>query len=70
MEQGSIDWDYRGEIKVLMINLRDVPFTFTRGMRVAQMVLAPVIQGGFAPVMQIETTGRMEAGFGSTGGIE
>lgn len=64
---GTIDSDYRGEIKVLLINLGDEPFTVTRGMRVAQMVIAPVSQAKWQQVESLDETTRSDAGFGSTG---
>jgi dUTP pyrophosphatase len=64
---GTIDSDYRGEIKVLLINLGDEPFTVTRGMRVAQMVVAPVSQAKWQKVESLDETTRSDAGFGSTG---
>ena len=64
---GTIDSDYRGEVMVLLINLGDDPFTITRGMRVAQMVVAPVIQASIAVARSLDTTDRGEGGFGSTG---
>ena len=64
---GTIDSDYRGEIKVLLINLGDEPFTVTRGMRVAQMVIAPVSQAKWQRVASLDETKRSDAGFGSTG---
>jgi dUTP pyrophosphatase len=64
---GTIDADYRGEIKVLLINLGSEPFTVARGMRVAQMVIAPVSQAGWQKVETLEDTRRSTGGFGSTG---
>lgn len=64
---GTIDADYRGEVKVLLINLGQEDFTISRGMRIAQMVLAPVTQGTFSAVMSLDETERGEGGFGSTG---
>ncbi len=64
---GTIDADYRGEIKVLLINLGPEPFTVTRGMRIAQMVIAPVSRAQWQQVESLETTVRSEGGFGSTG---
>jgi dUTP pyrophosphatase len=64
---GTIDSDYRGEVKVMLMNFGDESFTITRGMRIAQMVIAPVIQ---VQIMQVETlsqTSRGTDGFGSTG---
>ena len=65
---GTIDADYRGEVHVLLINLGDQTFAVTRGMRIAQMVIAPVVQAHFAEVEALETSARGAGGFGSTGG--
>ncbi len=64
---GTIDADYRGEIKVLLINLGQEAFTVTRGMRIAQLVVAPVSQVNWQAVDTLEETVRGEGGFGSTG---
>jgi dUTP pyrophosphatase len=64
---GTIDSDYRGEVKVLLINLGDEDFTITRGMRIAQMVIAPVTQLDVAEVGEASETTRGAGGFGSTG---
>lgn len=64
---GTIDADYRGEIGVILINLSTEPFTITRGMRIAQMVLAPVTQTQWQLAETLEPTARGEGGFGSTG---
>jgi dUTP pyrophosphatase len=64
---GTIDADYRGEVQVLLINLGQESFTFTRGMRIAQLVLAPVRQARIEQVEILETTARGAKGFGSTG---
>ncbi len=64
---GTIDADYRGEIKVILINLGSDPITISRGMRVAQMVVAPVTRIEWEPVQKLAKTGRGEGGFGSTG---
>ena len=64
---GTIDADYRGEIKVIMINLGPVPFTVTRGMRIAQLTIAPVVRASIAEVSELEPTARGSGGFGSTG---
>ncbi len=64
---GTIDSDYRGEIKVILINLGDAPFTIARGERIAQLVLAPVTQLGWKQVGGLDETGRGTGGFGSTG---
>jgi dUTP pyrophosphatase len=64
---GTIDADYRGEIQVLLVNLGDAPFVIERGMRVAQMILAPVTRARFALRSDLEASARGEGGFGSTG---
>ncbi|MEP2980022.1 MAG: dUTP diphosphatase [Lentilitoribacter sp.] len=64
---GTIDSDYRGEIKVLLINLGLEDFEITRGMRIAQMVVAPVTQATLTEVSELGKTERGAGGFGSTG---
>ncbi|MEP0521818.1 MAG: dUTP diphosphatase [Hyphomicrobiales bacterium] len=64
---GTIDADYRGEIKVLLINHGKVPFEIIRGMRIAQMVIAPVVQANLVEVEALDDTARGSGGFGSTG---
>ncbi|NBX65385.1 MAG: dUTP diphosphatase [Proteobacteria bacterium] len=64
---GTIDADYRGEIKVILINLGDAPFTIERGMRVAQMVVAPYASVQWQEVESLDETQRGAGGFGSTG---
>lgn len=64
---GTIDEDYRGEIQVIMLNASDEYFTVTRGMRIAQAVLAPVIRAAWTEVENLEETERGAGGFGSTG---
>jgi dUTP pyrophosphatase len=64
---GTIDSDYRGEVKVLLINLGEEPFEITRGMRIAQMVIAPAIQARIAEITEANATKRGAGGFGSTG---
>jgi dUTP pyrophosphatase len=64
---GTIDADYRGEMKVPLINLGDAPFTVTRGMRIAQLVIAPVTAVRVVEVAELDATGRGAGGFGSTG---
>ena len=64
---GTIDSDYRGELKVLVINLGREAFQITRGMRIAQLLLAPVIRADIRVVTELEDTARGEKGFGSTG---
>ena len=65
---GTIDSDYRGELKVILINLGSEPFAVQRGDRVAQLVLAPVVQAAWDEVAELDATERGEGGFGSTGG--
>ncbi len=64
---GTIDADYRGEVKVLLINHGTDAFTITRGERIAQMVIAPITQPDFVQVETLDDTARGEGGFGSTG---
>ena len=64
---GTIDSDYRGELKVLLINHGDQPFAIARGDRVAQLVLAPVTQAHWQEVETLDDTARGTGGFGSTG---
>ncbi|MCY1670086.1 dUTP diphosphatase [Novosphingobium sp. SL115] len=66
---GTIDSDYRGELKVIMINLGADVFSIRRGDRVAQLVLAPVTRGSWLEVDELDATARGEGGFGSTGGL-
>ncbi len=64
---GTIDADYRGEIMVILINLGKEPFVITRGMRIAQMVVAPVARAAIVEVAMLDATARGAGGFGSTG---
>lgn len=64
---GTIDSDYRGEIKVILINLGGEPFTIQRGERIAQLVLAPVTRLAWSQVEALGKTARGAGGFGSTG---
>jgi dUTP pyrophosphatase len=64
---GTIDADYRGEIQVLLINHGAAPFTVTRGMRIAQLVIAPVARARLTEVQTLDETARGSGGFGSTG---
>ena len=64
---GTIDSDYRGEVKIMLINLGQDDFTITRGMRIAQLVVAPVSLAVLAVADTLETTDRGTGGFGSTG---
>lgn len=65
---GTIDSDYRGELKVILINHGSQPFVIARGDRVAQLVLAPVTRAFWQEVSELEDTARGSGGFGSTGG--
>lgn len=64
---GTIDSDYRGELKVALINLGREPFEITHGMRIAQLVIAPVSHVQIAEVAELSDTARGSGGFGSTG---
>ena len=64
---GTIDADYRGEVKVILINLGKEPVTLERGARIAQLVVAPVTRVAWQPVTDLDATARGEGGFGSTG---
>ena len=64
---GTIDADYRGELKVILINLSDKSFVVENGLRIAQMVLCPVIKAKLKEVDSLEVTKRGTGGFGSTG---
>jgi dUTP diphosphatase len=64
---GTIDADYRGEIQVILINHGAEPFTVRRGERIAQMVIAPVVQARLVPATTLSETERGSGGFGSTG---
>ncbi len=64
---GTIDCDYRGEVKVILANLGDQPFPIARGDRIAQLVPAPVQKAVFTPVDSLDETRRGTGGFGSTG---
>ena len=66
---GTIDSDYRGEVQVALINHGDVPFTVTRGERIAQAVVAAVVQANICEVDTLDATDRGAGGFGSTGAI-
>ena len=65
---GTIDSDYRGELKVILINHGTEDFSIVRGDRVAQLVLAPVVQAAWDEVEELDATERGTGGFGSTGG--
>ena len=64
---GTIDADYRGEVSVLLINHGDQPFEITRGMRIAQLVVAPVVQAVWDERVTLAETSRGAGGYGSTG---
>ena len=64
---GTIDADYRGEVKVALVNLGEAPVTIERGMRIAQLVVAPVSRVAWEPVDALSDTARGGGGFGSTG---
>jgi len=64
---GTVDADYRGEVKVILINLGQEPFVIQRGDRIAQMVIAPVTQSSLHEVSDLDETVRGSGGFGSTG---
>ena len=66
---GTIDSDYRGELKVILINHGGDPFEIRRGDRIAQLVLAPVTRASWLKVDELDETQRGEGGFGSTGGV-
>lgn len=64
---GTIDSDYRGEVGVILFNAGDAPFVIEHGVRIAQLVVAPVVQTGFALAERLGQTERDAGGFGSTG---
>ncbi|MCQ2585717.1 MAG: dUTP diphosphatase [Treponema sp.] len=64
---GTIDSDYRGEMKIILINLGTEDFTVNNGDRIAQLIVAPVIQGNFVPSLELNETERGSGGFGHTG---
>ncbi|MDP2645166.1 MAG: dUTP diphosphatase [Desulfobacterales bacterium] len=64
---GTIDADYRGEIKIAVINLGKTDYTFSRGQRIAQMVIQKVYRAEFDVVSQLDETTRSDGGFGHTG---
>ena len=64
---GTVDADYRGEVKVILINHGPDDFTIRRGDRIAQLVIAPVVQATWAEVANLDETARGAGGFGSTG---
>ncbi|MGH6910128.1 MAG: dUTP diphosphatase [Phenylobacterium sp.] len=65
---GTVDADYRGEVKVILINHGEEDFTIRRGDRIAQLVVAPVVQAQWVEVDNLDETARGAGGFGSTGG--
>ncbi len=67
---GTIDADYRGEVQVLLVNLGPEPFTVTRGMRIAQLVIAATVRASLAESAQLTVTSRGAGGFGSTGNAD
>jgi dUTP pyrophosphatase len=64
---GTIDSDYRGEVKVLLVNLGSEPFVIERGMRIAQLVIAPVTRASLQEETKLAASSRGDGGFGSTG---
>ena len=66
---GTIDSDYRGELKIILINHGQQPFAILRGDRVAQLVLAPVTRAAWVEAEHLDETARGDGGFGSTGGV-
>ena len=64
---GTIDADYRGEVQVILVNLGAEPFVIHRGMRIAQLIIAPVQRAEIVEVASLDATGRASGGFGSTG---
>jgi dUTP pyrophosphatase len=64
---GTVDADYRGEIQVILINLGPEPFVVQRGMRIAQLVIAPILRAKICESRQLDSTSRGSGGFGSTG---
>lgn len=64
---GTIDWDYKGELKVILINHGSEPFVVEPGMRIAQLVIAPVLQASFESATELSQSARGSGGFGHTG---
>lgn len=64
---GTVDSDYRGEVSVILINLGQKPFTIERAMRIAQMVVAPILHAAWEETEDLDATARGAGGFGSTG---
>ena len=65
---GTVDSDYRGEVKVILVNLGEEDFTIRRGDRIAQLVIAPFARASWSEVANLDETARGAGGFGSTGG--
>jgi dUTP pyrophosphatase len=65
---GTVDSDYRGEVKVILINLGEEDFTIRRGDRIAQLIIAPFARATWSEAASLDETGRGAGGFGSTGG--
>ena len=65
---GTIDSDYRGPVGIILLNAGEAPFVIENGLRIAQMVVAPVLRASFEPVTELGATARGGGGFGSTGG--
>ncbi|WP_156842659.1 dUTP diphosphatase [Novosphingobium aquimarinum] len=66
---GTVDSDYRGEVKIILINHGETAFKVRRGDRIAQLVIAPVVRATWLKVDELDDTERGEGGFGSTGGV-
>ena len=64
---GTVDCDYRGEVKAILVNLGEQPFRITRGMKIAQLVVAPCVRAEVDESAELPVTARGPAGFGSTG---
>lgn len=64
---GTVDSGYRGELAVLLVNFGAEPFAVEKGMRIAQMVVAPVVRAGVEEAMELDGSARAEGGFGSSG---
>ena len=64
---GTIDADYRGELQIILVNISSEPFVVHRGMRIAQLVIAPIIHAKLVEYDSLEATERASSGFGSTG---
>jgi len=64
---GTVDPDYRGEVKVILLNLGSTPFRISRGMRIAQMVIVPAVQASIKVVSELPPTDRGDGGFGHSG---